>query len=104
MTFVVSLLLGNAVGVVYALLRVTQPAPPLVALVGLLGMLGSERNGLGPVEAHPAAVARGGDQPRVKSRQGQGGCDHHGRPVVILTDTGRRSAMRSGRQPRGAAA
>ena len=103
MTFVVSLLLGNAVGVVYALLRATQPAPPLVALVGLLGMLGSERNGLGPVEAHPAAVARGGDQPRVKNRQGRW-CDHHGRPVVNLIDTGRLSAMRTGRQPRGAAA
>ena len=42
MTFLVSLLLGLIVGVVYALLRVTPPAPPLVALVGLLGMLAGE--------------------------------------------------------------
>jgi XapX domain-containing protein len=39
----ISLILGLAVGVVYGLLRVRSPAPPLVALVGLLGMLAGER-------------------------------------------------------------
>jgi XapX domain-containing protein len=40
---VISLILGLAVGVLYGLLRVRSPAPPLVALVGLLGMLAGER-------------------------------------------------------------
>jgi XapX domain-containing protein len=39
----ISLILGLAVGVVYGLLRVRSPAPPVVALVGLLGMLAGER-------------------------------------------------------------
>ncbi len=39
----ISLILGLAVGVLYGLLRVRSPAPPLVALVGLLGMLAGER-------------------------------------------------------------
>jgi XapX domain-containing protein len=39
----ISLLFGLAVGVLYGLLRVRSPAPPLVALVGLLGMLAGER-------------------------------------------------------------
>ena len=42
MTYVVSLLLGVAVGVTYALVKVPPPAPPVVALIGLLGMLGGE--------------------------------------------------------------
>ncbi|WP_375382333.1 DUF1427 family protein [uncultured Sphingomonas sp.] len=42
MSYAVSLLLGIAVGAIYALLRVVPPAPPLVALVGLLGMLAGE--------------------------------------------------------------
>ena len=40
MSYAVSLLLGIAVGAIYALLRVVPPAPPLVALVGLVGLLG----------------------------------------------------------------
>jgi XapX domain-containing protein len=39
----VSFAVGLAVGVVYALLRVKSPAPPLVALVGLLGMVWGEQ-------------------------------------------------------------
>ena len=42
MTYVVSLLLGFAVGVTYALVKVPPPAPPVVALIGLLEMLGGE--------------------------------------------------------------
>ena len=42
MAYLYSLLLGIAVGVLYALLRVAPPAPPLIALLGLLGMLAGE--------------------------------------------------------------
>jgi XapX domain-containing protein len=40
--YLFSLLAGVGIGVVYALLRVRSPAPPVIALVGLLGMLGGE--------------------------------------------------------------
>ena len=39
----VSFAVGLMVGVVYALLRVKSPAPPLVALAGLLGMVWGEQ-------------------------------------------------------------
>jgi XapX domain-containing protein len=41
--YAVSLLMGLAVGVVYALVQVRSPAPPLIALVGLLGMVLGEQ-------------------------------------------------------------
>jgi XapX domain-containing protein len=34
-----SIVVGLLVGVIYSLLRIRSPAPPLVALVGLLGIL-----------------------------------------------------------------
>lgn len=37
--YVISLVIGLGVGVVYGLLRVQSPAPPIIALLGLLGML-----------------------------------------------------------------
>jgi XapX domain-containing protein len=37
--YFLSFVIGLGVGVVYAMLRVKSPAPPLVALVGLLGMV-----------------------------------------------------------------
>jgi XapX domain-containing protein len=37
--YLVSLLMGLAVGVAYGLVDVRSPAPPLVALVGLFGMV-----------------------------------------------------------------
>ena len=37
--YLLSMAVGLGVGVLYALLRVKSPAPPLVALVGLLGMV-----------------------------------------------------------------
>ena len=41
--FFLSFVVGCAVGLLYAALRVKSPAPPLVALLGLLGMvLGEE--------------------------------------------------------------
>jgi XapX domain-containing protein len=36
---VISLAVGIVVGVLYALLKVKSPAPPIVALVGLLGIV-----------------------------------------------------------------
>lgn len=38
MSFVISLAIGVAVGVLYGALDFRSPAPPTVALVGLLGM------------------------------------------------------------------
>jgi XapX domain-containing protein len=37
--YLVSLLMGIAVGVAYGLVQVRSPAPPLIALLGLLGMV-----------------------------------------------------------------
>lgn len=41
--YIISLGAGVLVGVVYSLLHVRSPAPPLVALVGLLGILIGEQ-------------------------------------------------------------
>ncbi len=41
--YIASLLSGLLVGVVYSLLNVRSPAPPVVALVGLLGILAGEQ-------------------------------------------------------------
>lgn len=40
--YLISFAVGSGVGLVYALLRVKSPAPPLVALIGLLGMVVGE--------------------------------------------------------------
>ena len=37
--YLLSITVGFGVGILYALLRVKSPAPPLVALAGLLGMV-----------------------------------------------------------------
>ena len=42
-SFALSALVGFAVGLFYAGVRVKSPAPPLVALVGLLGMVLGEQ-------------------------------------------------------------
>ena len=41
--YVISLAAGVLVGVIYGMLQVRSPAPPLVALVGLLGILCGEQ-------------------------------------------------------------
>ena len=41
--YLLSLCVGVLVGVIYSLLNVRSPAPPLVALVGLLGILVGEQ-------------------------------------------------------------
>ena len=43
MNWLISLFLGVSVGVIYGLVGVRSPAPPVIALVGLLGMLGGEQ-------------------------------------------------------------
>jgi XapX domain-containing protein len=42
-SYLASLILGAAVGVVYGLVKVRSPAPPAIALLGLLGMLAGEQ-------------------------------------------------------------
>lgn len=42
-TYVVSLAVGLLVGIIYGLMKVRSPAPPMVALVGLLGILIGEQ-------------------------------------------------------------
>jgi XapX domain-containing protein len=41
-----SFVVGLGVGVIYGLIRVKSPAPPIIALVGLLGMVLGERLGI----------------------------------------------------------
>lgn len=41
--YIVSICTGVLVGVIYAVLNVKSPAPPVVALLGLLGMLVGEQ-------------------------------------------------------------
>lgn len=43
--YVYSLGVGTLVGLIYGVLGVKSPAPPVVALLGLLGMLGGEQLG-----------------------------------------------------------
>jgi len=42
-TYLLSLAAGLLVGIIYSLLNVRSPAPPLIALLGLLGMLLGEQ-------------------------------------------------------------
>jgi len=42
-TYLMSLGAGLLVGVIYSLLQVRSPAPPVIALLGLLGMLAGEQ-------------------------------------------------------------
>ena len=42
--YVISFIVGAGVGILYAVIRVRSPAPPLVALAGLLGMVLAENS------------------------------------------------------------
>lgn len=42
-SYAISLIVGLLAGVVYALLDVNSPAPPVIALLGLFGMLVGEQ-------------------------------------------------------------
>jgi XapX domain-containing protein len=44
--FFLSFIVGLGVGVLYGLIRVKSPAPPIVALLGLLGMVLGEQLGI----------------------------------------------------------
>ncbi len=48
--YIISFIVGAMVGVIYWLVRVRSPAPPLAALAGLLGMVLAE-------EGFPRAVS-----------------------------------------------
>lgn len=41
--YLISLAVGLLVGVIYSLLDVRSPAPPVIAILGLLGMLAGEQ-------------------------------------------------------------
>jgi XapX domain-containing protein len=41
--YLFSLLAGLLMGVIYSLINVRSPAPPMIALIGLLGILGGEQ-------------------------------------------------------------
>jgi XapX domain-containing protein len=74
-TYLASLVLGVAVGVVYGFVKVRSPAPPAIALLGLLGMLAGEQaislarsylfKGDIQLARHAIAVERGGLTPIV---------------------------------------
>ena len=42
-SYLASLIMGAAVGIVYGFVKVRSPAPPAIALLGLLGMLAGEQ-------------------------------------------------------------
>jgi XapX domain-containing protein len=45
----ISFVVGLLVGVIYGVIRVKSPAPPIVALIGLLGMVLGEQAGVWPL-------------------------------------------------------
>jgi XapX domain-containing protein len=67
--YLLSLGAGLLVGIIYALLNVRSPAPPIVALVGLLGIL------LG--EQIPSLAKRLWSGDRTALAQAKAGCAHH---------------------------
>ena len=54
----VSFVVGLGVGVLYGLLRVKSPAPPIIALLGLLGMVIGEQLGVWARAKEKLDVAR----------------------------------------------
>ena len=54
--YAVSALAGVGVGVIYGLITVRSPAPPIIALLGLLGMLAGEA-AVQWIRGHSGAVA-----------------------------------------------
>ena len=72
--YLVSLLMGLAVGVAYGLVQVRSPAPPLIALVGLLGMVLGEqmataaRNHYAPPPHASAAIVTDHEGKEIRTR------------------------------------
>jgi len=69
--YLVSLLMGLAVGVAYALIQVRSPAPPLIALVGLLGMVLGEQ-AVDAVRHHVMPPAQASARPLPDDTTGPG--------------------------------
>lgn len=55
--YAISLAVGVLVGVIYGLLNVRSPAPPIIALLGLLGILLGE-TAVSYVRGHPGVIAQ----------------------------------------------
>ncbi|MBD3664183.1 DUF1427 family protein [Sulfitobacter aestuariivivens] len=55
--YLLSLAAGIGVGVIYGLISVRSPAPPIIALIGLLGMLAGEA-AVQWLRGHPDIVAK----------------------------------------------
>jgi XapX domain-containing protein len=72
-SYMIALAIGVLVGVIYGVLRVRSPAPPVVALVGLLGMLAGEQ--LVPIARNLIAAGPPGlSQLRDRCAQGIARC------------------------------
>ena len=69
MAYLVSLLVGIAVGTAYALLGVKSPAPPVVALFGLLGIVIGEQ-GMPWVKERIADRHAAASSPRAPGQHG----------------------------------
>ncbi len=89
--YAVSLGVGLGVGVLYGVLNVRSPAPPLVALIGLLGMVLGNRDPLAAL----TPPARRGEAAARAVRRLVGGIDTH--PGARLS--GRRAARTPTRRP-----
>jgi XapX domain-containing protein len=55
--YVISLVVGLGIGVIYGLVNVRSPAPPIIALLGLLGILVGETM-IQYVRGHPNVIAQ----------------------------------------------
>ena len=66
-TLLISFAVGVLVGVLYGVIRVKSPAPPIVALLGLLGMVIGEQAGawfITKIQAPSVVADRPGSRPR----------------------------------------
>ncbi len=54
--YLLSLAVGLGVGIIYGLLAVKSPAPPVIALIGLLGILAGEA-AVSYLRGHPDVAA-----------------------------------------------
>ena len=62
MVYLASLAVGLAVGILYGVIGLRSPAPPLAALLGLLGMLAGE-SGVAAIRKSMSGPARTGEVP-----------------------------------------
>src|SRR6267154_2347838 len=79
-----SFIVGLGVGVLYGLIRVKSPAPPIVALLGLLGMVLGEQFGIW-VQTKKLDVSHAASVCLVGERYDR---PHPVEAVLELTDTG----------------